>query len=156
LADLAADAWADIIATNLTGTANLLSAALPLLVERGGGDIVVVSSVAALQGRTRIAAYSASKAGVLGLVSSVTADYAQAGVRINAVCPGPTETPMTRGLSNRAPSNGPGRAATADEIASVIDWLLSPASAWINGAVLPVDAGETAAFAWAFRRSTCS
>lgn len=152
LADVAPDAWERIIAVNLTGTFNALAATLPHLLAGGGGSIVVVASIAALQGRRRIAAYSASKAGMVGLVRSVAADYAVQGVRVNAVCPGPTETPLVAHLSRRAPSNAHGRMATAEEVARAAAWLLSEESRWVNAVVLPVDDAESGVYAGAFYR----
>jgi NAD(P)-dependent dehydrogenase (short-subunit alcohol dehydrogenase family) len=138
-----AASWEAIIGVNLAGPANLVRAALPTLLSRGGGDVILVSSAAALRGYPGSAAYSASKAGLLGLTHSLLADYGSAGVRVNCVCPGKVDTPMASPSAGRLP-NATGRAATADELASVISWLVDDASNWVNGAVLPVDDGEHA------------
>jgi NAD(P)-dependent dehydrogenase (short-subunit alcohol dehydrogenase family) len=152
VADLDAATWERILGINLGGTFNVVAAALPHLVDAGGGAIVLASSVAAIRGLTRLAAYSASKAGMIGLARSVVADYAMQGVRVNCVCPGGTDTPLTAGTSRRPPHNAHGRKATAEEVAATIAWLLSDASAWVNGAVLPVDDAESATYAGAFVR----
>ncbi|HVW32224.1 MAG TPA: SDR family oxidoreductase [Acidimicrobiia bacterium] len=149
LLDSTPESWRAVLDVNLIGPANLVRAALPNLLDTGGGDIVLVASLAALQGMRGVAAYSASKAGLVGLARSVVADYGSRGVRVNCVCPGPTETPMASTPSGRL-LNAAGRAATADEVASVIVWLTDDTSDWVNGTVLPVDAGETAATGRAF------
>jgi 2,3-dihydro-2,3-dihydroxybenzoate dehydrogenase len=145
-------AWDRLIGVNLTGAANFVRAALPVL-ARGGGDIVLVASAAALIGRPGIAAYSAAKAGLIGLQRSLVADFAPRGIRCNCVCPGPTRTPMTRSGGKAIP-NAAGRVAEPDEIAAAIDWLASDESDWLIGAVLPLDAGETTAIGQAFQRDS--
>lgn len=149
LADSPADVWERVVAVNLLGAANVIRATLPRLLESGGGDIVLVASVAALQGRPGISAYSASKAGLLGLQMSLVADYGRSGIRTNCVCPGPTDTAMARDPS-AAVSNARRRYASADEVAAAVAWLTHDDSNWMVGAVLPLDAGETAAVARAF------
>lgn len=143
------EVWQTILGVNLIGPANLARAALPALLARGGGDIVLVSSVAALGGRPGISAYSASKTGLLGLQRSLVADYARLGVRTNSVCPGSTDTPMTRSTGKRVP-NATGLPARVDQVAAAVAWLVADVSDHIIGAVLPVDAGETAAVSRAF------
>lgn len=146
-------AWDRVIGVNLTGAANFVRAALPALERGGGGDIVLVASAAALIGRPGIAAYSAAKAGLIGLQRSLVADFAPRGIRCNCVCPGPTQTPMTRSRGKTIP-NAAGRVAEPEEIAAAIDWLASDESDWLIGAVLPLDAGETSAIGQAFIRSS--
>lgn len=142
--EITGEAWESIIGVNLTGPANVVGAALPSMLERGGGAIVLLSSIAALRGRRSLAAYTASKAGVLGLVRSVAADFGSRGIRINAACLGPTSTPMTEGLGTRPPLNTAGRSAEPTEIARGLLWLVGPDASWINGAEIVMDQAETA------------
>ena len=81
--------------SNLTAPFRCMRRALPAMVESGQGRIVVIASIAAKRGERQVAAYSASKHGVLGLVRSVAAEVGRTGVTVNAVCPGYVDTPMT-------------------------------------------------------------
>jgi NAD(P)-dependent dehydrogenase (short-subunit alcohol dehydrogenase family) len=141
LGECSPETWDNVLGINLTGTANVVRAALPALERAGGGDIVLVSSNAALVGRPGIAAYTVSKVGLLGLHQSIVADYSRCNIRCNTVCPGPTATPMARPPDRLL--NAKGRMAQPIEVAAVIDWLTCDESSWLIGAVLPVDAGET-------------
>jgi NAD(P)-dependent dehydrogenase (short-subunit alcohol dehydrogenase family) len=87
--------WARMIELNLTAPFRLVRRAVPAMVERGWGRIVVVASVVAKRGESQVAAYTASKHGVLGLVRAAAAELARTGVTVNAVCPGYVDTPMT-------------------------------------------------------------
>ncbi|GAB7003459.1 hypothetical protein JCM18899A_09300 [Nocardioides sp. AN3] len=156
LRELSADLLAATIRVNLTSPFLLVRAALPhLLAARGA--VVAVSSVAALRASERMAAYSASKAGLLMLTQSLAVDHGH-GLRANAVCPGWTATEMgdmemaelaaERGISADdayrlataiVPQRRPARPA---EIARVVAWLLSDAASYVNGTVLPVDGGS--------------
>jgi meso-butanediol dehydrogenase / (S,S)-butanediol dehydrogenase / diacetyl reductase len=149
--------WSRVIETNLTGAFLACRAALPELVESRGA-VVTVASLAGLRAGPESAAYGASKAGLIMLTQSIALDYGPRGVRANCVCPGWIRTPMadaemdelaerTGGdreaayeLANRlVPSRRPG---TPEEAAEAIAWLASPASSYVNGAVLPVDGGS--------------
>ena len=151
--------WQRTIETNLTGQFSLIRAALPRLIERGGGAIVLVSSVGAIVGGTDSASYSASKTGLLGLMRSVAVDYGPLGVRANAILPGWVQTPMADramdelaardGLTREqaygeATSNVPlRRAGQPEEIAACCAFLPSDESSFITGAALVVDGGAT-------------
>lgn len=137
--------WRSVQATNLD-SAFLLLQVLAKLPMRG--SLVFVSSVAAGLGLANHEAIAAAKAGIEGLVRSAAASYANGGLRINAVAPALTETPLTAGMvANEAIRKAVtamhplGRLGTADDQAAAIAWLLSPASSWITGHVLPVDGG---------------
>jgi len=149
--------WDETLRVNLTSPFLLVRAALPhLLAVRGA--VVAVSSVAALRASDGMAAYSASKAGLLMLTQSLAVDHGPDGLRANAICPGWTATEMGdlemaelaagRGLAvadayRLATAIVPQRrAAHPDEIAAAVGWLLSEAASYVNGVVLPVDGGS--------------
>jgi meso-butanediol dehydrogenase/(S,S)-butanediol dehydrogenase/diacetyl reductase len=155
--ELSIEDWQDTLQVNLTGPFLLVRSALPhLLAARGA--VVAVSSVAALRASEAMAAYSASKAGLLLLTQSLAVDHGPDGLRANAICPGWTATEMadmemaelgeSRGISaadayRLATAMVPQRrAASADEVAGAVCWLLSDAASYVNGAVLPVDGGS--------------
>lgn len=157
--ELSQQDWEDTLRVNLTGPFLLMRAALPHLLKSRGA-VVAVSSVAALRASEAMAAYSASKAGLLLLTQSLAVDHGADGLRANAVCPGWTATEMadlemaelgkTRGISTEdayrlATATVPQRReASADEVACAVCWLLSDAASYVNGAVLPVDGGSCA------------
>ncbi len=137
--------WRGVQATNLD-SAFLLLQVLAKVPMRG--SLVFVSSVAAGLGLANHEAIAAAKAGIEGLVRSAAASYAASGLRINAVAPALTETPLTAGMvaneqiRKAVTAMHPlGRLGTPDDQAAAIAWLLSPASSWITGQVLPVDGG---------------
>lgn len=115
---------------------------------RGGGSVVLVSSAAALAGLSNHEAIAAAKAGVIGLALSAAASYAPQSLRVNAVAPGLTQTPLTAGLTaneqSRRVSEGMhalGRLGVPEDVARAVAFLLDPANAWITGQVLGVDGG---------------
>jgi NAD(P)-dependent dehydrogenase (short-subunit alcohol dehydrogenase family) len=149
-ADLAADDWDRILAVNLSGAFYCIKAAYPKL-RRPGASIVNVSSVAGLIGIPGRVAYSAAKHGLIGLTRGLADDLGADGVRVNAVCPGVTETPLTQAyfgneslvaeLRRATPLR---RWGTADEIAALIRFLVSDAAAFCTGGVYAADGGYTA------------
>jgi meso-butanediol dehydrogenase / (S,S)-butanediol dehydrogenase / diacetyl reductase len=155
--ELSIEDWYDTLRVNLTGPFMLVRAALAHLLQARGA-VVSVASVAALRASDAMAAYSASKAGLLLLTQSLAVDHGPDGLRANAICPGWTATEMadmemaelgeSRGISaagayRLATAMVPQRrAATADEVAGAVCWLLSDAASYVNGAVLPVDGGS--------------
>ena len=139
------------IAINLSGTYYMCRSALALLLD-GGGAIVNVASVAAVQGVPYSAAYAASKAGVVGLTQALAAEYPKRGVRVNCVCPGGVMTPMTQGgfnveeidlsLMARIAPLVP-RVGKPEEIAGVIAFLASDEAAYVTGSAYRIDGGQT-------------
>ena len=95
LTDTSDEDWAAMLELNLTAPFRLIRRVLPAMAERKWGRIVVVASVVAKRGESQVAAYTAAKHGVLGLVRAAAAEYARTGVTVNAVCPGYVDTPMT-------------------------------------------------------------
>jgi NAD(P)-dependent dehydrogenase (short-subunit alcohol dehydrogenase family) len=143
-------AWDATLALNLT--ANFVLARDAGRQLSAGGSIVLVSSQIGVIGHAKAAAYAASKAGINGLVKALALELAPAGVRVNAVAPGPIATPMTAlarsdaGRLKRMLAAIPlGRLGEADEVAAAIRFLMSPAAGFITGHVLLVDGGVTAA-----------
>jgi 3-hydroxybutyrate dehydrogenase len=147
--------WQQMLDSNLTAPFRCIRRALPSMVESGSGRIVVIASVAAKRGERQVAAYSASKHGVLGLVRAVADEVARTGVTANAVCPGYVDTPMTdqtlEAMSRRlgisvdearsklARRQPIGRLVTADEVASAV--LACVDNGAINGQGINVDGG---------------
>ena len=120
--------------------------------QGGGGSIVNASSVAGLVGTQVNTAYSASKHGVTGLSRSVALEYADQGLRVNAICPGWVETAMTDPVTHGNPDllaqiiarHPIGRAGQASEIGELVAWLLSDAASFVTGTAIPIDGGLTA------------
>jgi NAD(P)-dependent dehydrogenase (short-subunit alcohol dehydrogenase family) len=147
--------WQHMLDLNLTAPFRCLRRALPTMVAAGWGRIVVIASVAAKRGEAYIAAYTASKHGVLGLVRAAAAETARTGVTVNAVCPGYVDTPLTDGsvqaivdATGRTPAQAQaileakqpiGRLITVDEVADAVELCL--ANAGITGQGINVDGG---------------
>ena len=138
-----------IVAVNLRGVFLCLKHEIPLMLELGGGAIVNTSSAAGLVGCKGQAAYTAAKHGVVGLTKGAALDYASTGVRVNAVCPGVTDTPMIHRVSEgtaegeaRLLAQEPiGRMARPAEIAAAVLWLCSDAASYVVGHAMAVDGG---------------
>jgi NAD(P)-dependent dehydrogenase (short-subunit alcohol dehydrogenase family) len=151
-ADYSLEDWNRVLALNLTGVFLGLKYEIPALLEHGGGAIVNTSSGAGLVGFAGLPAYVASKHGVIGLTRAAALEYVKAGIRINAVCPGSTRTPMLEGFMGGDPAieramaqSAPiGRLAHPDEIAAAMVWLLSDAASFVVGHAFAVDGGAVA------------
>jgi NAD(P)-dependent dehydrogenase (short-subunit alcohol dehydrogenase family) len=119
-----------------------------MLTQGGGGAVVTTASIAGLRGVSNCSLYSASKFAVLGLTRSAAKEYGPRGIRVNAVCPGVTETAFTQFTPETKRSQAAniplGRIAQPDEIANAVIWLLSDAASFANGAVLAMDGGQAA------------
>ena len=134
-----------ILQVNLLGVWRCLKHEITHMRQHSGGAIVNTSSIFGNVGMANNSAYTAAKHGVNGLTRSAALDGGAAGIRVNAVAPGPTDTgmlsPASQTLLQRMPL---GRRATPPEIGDVVVWLCSPAASFITGAVIPVDGGYLA------------
>jgi NAD(P)-dependent dehydrogenase (short-subunit alcohol dehydrogenase family) len=144
-----------LIAVNFRAVALCMQEELPLIRKCGGGSIVNLSSGGGVRGAAGVSVYSAVKHAVLGLTRSVSAEVAHEGIRVNAVCPGLTDTPMLRAMiqgnsadpdmADKLVHSVPiGRIAQADEIADAIIWLIGNNATYVVGAAIAVDGGVTA------------
>jgi NAD(P)-dependent dehydrogenase (short-subunit alcohol dehydrogenase family) len=151
-ADYPEEVWHQVINLNLTGVFLCLKHELSVMVKQGSGVIVNMSSVAGVTGFPGHAAYTASKHGVIGLTKTAAIDYAKAGIRVNAICPAYTRTPMLTRMLEQMPdlegkliSRVPlRRLGTAEEIAQAAIYLFSDAAAFITGHSLVMDGGIVA------------
>jgi NAD(P)-dependent dehydrogenase (short-subunit alcohol dehydrogenase family) len=141
-----------VIAVNLRGVFLCMREELKQMVQQpGGGAIVNCSSVAGLVGLAGAPAYVASKHGVAGVTKTAALEYAKSNIRVNAVCPGPIDTPMLDKLIAGIPNGRDtllqaepvGRFASPDEIASVVVWLCSPQASFVTGIAMAADGGWT-------------
>jgi 3-hydroxybutyrate dehydrogenase len=157
LARTSDEMWRQVLETNLSGTFYGLREALPEMTARGWGRVVNLASIAGKTGYPYIAAYAASKHGVLGLTKCAALEVATSGVTVNAVCPGYVDTPMLdvgvarivektglspeearRRLADMSPQK---RLYTVDEVSALVLFLCTEAAAGINGQALSVDGG---------------
>ena len=146
--------WDRVININLKGVWLGCKYGIPALLRSGGGSIINVASFVALVGAaTPQIAYTASKGGVLAMTREIAVEYARRGIRANALCPGPIETPMLAELlrdpqrrARRLVHIPIGRFGRASEIAQAALWLASEDSSLMTGAALVVDGGITAAY----------
>lgn len=144
--------WDEVLRTNLTAVFLLAKATTPAFRRAGGGCFVAIASQVGLVGYPENVAYCAAKGGVINFVRAFAVDAGKDNIRANAICPGPIDTPMLReGFSQTGESMDVvtsrvplGRVGTAGEIASVAEFLLSPAGAFVTGAIWTVDGGYTA------------
>jgi NAD(P)-dependent dehydrogenase (short-subunit alcohol dehydrogenase family) len=137
------------IATNIRGTFLGMKFQIPAMLRSGGGAIVNMASIAGLNGTANLAAYVAGKAGIIGLTKVAALDYADQGIRVNVVAPGPILTyhlaaagpQAQQGAAMSTPMRRVGRPA---EVAQVVLWLCSEQSSFVTGTVVPIDGGQAA------------
>jgi len=137
------------IATNVRGTFLGMKYQIPAMLRGGGGAIVNMASLAGLTGVANMAAYVAGKAGIIGLTKVAALDYADQGIRVNAVAPGTILThrlelagdAAQRGAAMAAPMR---RIGTVTEVADTVLWLCSAQSSFVTGVVIPLDGGQSA------------
>ncbi len=153
--DTELDAWERVQAVNTRGVYLCCKHGIPYLLERGGGSVINVASFVALVGAaTSQISYTASKGAVLSLSKELGVQFARQGVRVNALCPGPVETPLllriwseTPGAAERRLVHVPmGRMAKPREIVNAALFLASDESSYVNAATFVVDGGLTAAY----------
>jgi len=139
--------WDRVISVDLKSMFLATQAAVPVMVHRGGGAVVCVSSIAGMRGYGRTA-YATAKAGVIGFVRSVAAQYGPKGIRVNAIAPGPVWTPMVEDLGPRARerrrrASPLGTEGTGWDVAWGAVYLVSDEARWVTGHTLIIDAGLT-------------
>jgi len=144
-------AWNRVISINLTGTYLTCRAVLPHMIRQGGGSIInVASTVGAHDACANAVAYVTSKGGVTLFTKAVAIDHAKEGIRVNALVPGATDTPMIRkaikpeALEALAASHPIGRLGRPDELAKAVLFLASDDASFVTGSAMYVDGGQTA------------
>jgi len=149
------DVWEHVQATNLRSVFFCCKHGIPHLLARGGGSVINTASfVAVLGSATSQIAYTASKGGVLALSRELGVEFAQRGIRVNALCPGPIDTPLLRELYAADPVQAArrmvhvpmGRFGTAEEIANAVLFLASDESSYVNATTFLVDGGLSGAY----------
>ncbi len=141
--------WTRVIGIDLTGVWHCMRHQLRHMLAGGGGAIVNCASAAGLVGAPTYGAYAAAKHGVIGLTKSAALEYARDGIRINAICPGMTDTAMTReggkeAIFDELVSRSPlGRRGLPEEIAAAVIWLCSENASFVTGQAMAVDGGLT-------------
>jgi len=144
--------WDFVMNVNLKGVWLCMKYEIPQMVKRGGGAIVNIASIAGLLGFRGNAVYSASKHGVIGLTKSTALEVARQGIRVNAICPGFTETAMVTTMIDEVPRMKDGvmnsspmrRLGRVEEIADAVLYMASDMSSFVNGHALAIDGGTVA------------
>jgi NAD(P)-dependent dehydrogenase (short-subunit alcohol dehydrogenase family) len=151
-ADIDEEEWDRVISINLKSVWLCMKYEIPMMLNNGGGAIINMSSLAGIRGRAHTIAYSASKHGIIGMTKTAALEYAQKGIRINAICPGLTESGMTAGLSERSELAEKliqkipmGHMGLSENIADAVTWLCTDSTSFMTGQVIVVDGGETIA-----------
>ena len=144
--------WRRMFAIHVDGTFYCCRAVLPGMLARGAGAIVNTASLHAVRGQARAVHYSAAKGAIVGLTKALAREKAASGIRVNAIAPGPIDTPLFRGalpprdvettIAARTSIIPMGRLGRTDEVAGVIAFLLSDAASYITGQIVSIDGGE--------------
>lgn len=140
-----------IVGINLLGALYGVRYVAEVMLKNGGGSIVNTASSAGVIGQDSVVTYSATKHGIVGLTKSMVAEYAKDGLRVNAIAPGPTETPMVKAFYEANPEMKENatagipqkRLGTAEEVAELVAFLLTSKAQYINGEVIRIDGGFT-------------
>jgi NAD(P)-dependent dehydrogenase (short-subunit alcohol dehydrogenase family) len=149
---LAVEAWDQILNINLRGIFLCSKYGVPALMQAGGGSVINTASIAGLIGSPFAGhAYTASKGGVIALTRAMAMAYARHKVRVNAICPGGVETPMTAHFKATASqwqqyidSHPIGRVGTPEDVVHLAVYLASDESSWVTGSIFTIDGGRTA------------
>lgn len=149
LADIDPDDFDRGIRANVRGTFLGMKYQVPAMLRTGGGAIVNMASTAGVSGFTTLSAYVAGKAGIIGLTKVAALDYADQGIRVNVVAPGPILTHHLQAAGEEAQrlaglATPMRRIGHVDEVSSAVLWLCSDQASFITGAVLPIDGGQSA------------
>ncbi|OGP56190.1 MAG: short chain dehydrogenase [Deltaproteobacteria bacterium RBG_13_52_11] len=154
VADYPEDIWNKVLNINLTGVWLCMKHEISQMLSQGGGAIVNIASIAGFAAQRGASPYIASKHGVIGLTKAAALEYAKTGIRVNAVCPGITATPLIENARSEVPSEinkifsgetiPMGRIALPEEIAGAVIWLCSNAASFVTGHALVVDGGMIA------------
>ena len=152
--DVSEEEFLTVMNTHITGGVALTKACVPGMRTKGGGSIILISSMTALMGMPRVIAYSAAKSAVTGLVYSLTADLAPDNIRVNAIAPGWIDTPMLRKAISGDPererkilSRTPmARFGEPEDVGHAAVYLASPAAKFVSGVILPIDGGGAIGF----------
>ena len=145
------DEWSRVMATNLNGPFLCTQACVPVMLKSGGGSVVNIASISGVRASTLRIAYGTSKAAVMHLTKQQAVEYGNAGIRVNAVAPGPVETAMAAQVhsadirTSYRDAIPLARYGTPEEIAEAVAFLCSDAASFINGQILAVDGGFDAA-----------
>lgn len=154
IVDYPEDIWNRVLDINLTGVWLCMKYEIPQMLKQEGGAIVNIASIAGLAAHTGAAPYIASKHGVIGLTKAAALEYAKEGIRINAICPGITDTPLIENARSEVPeevkkvfsgeTTPMARIALPEEIAGAAIWLCSNAASFVTGHALVIDGGMLA------------
>lgn len=146
--NLSEDEYLQVFDVNLHAATWLSAALIPGMIERGGGSVILMSSLAAMRGNAAIAAYSMSKAALAQLARNIAVQYGPKNIRANSIAPGLIETPFAKGLMSNAAfmerrmkATPMRRVGQPEEIAGTAVWLASPAGAFVSGQTIVVDGG---------------
>jgi len=150
--DITDDDWRQMLSIHVDGTFYCCRAVLPGMIARGSGAIVNTASLHAIRGQAGAVHYSTAKGAIIGLTKALAREKASFGIRVNAVAPGPIDTPLFRGaippgeddalIAKRTSIIPMGRLGRADEVAGVIAFLLSDAASYMTGQIVTIDGGE--------------
>lgn len=140
------EAWERLFAVNVTGVKNCVREALPHMISRKSGSVVIISSVWGVKGASCEAAYSASKAALIGLTKALAKELGPSGIRVNCIAPGVIDTPMLSGFSSQdkaalAEASPLGRLGTPGDVAPLARFLCSDEASFITGQIIGVDGG---------------
>jgi NAD(P)-dependent dehydrogenase (short-subunit alcohol dehydrogenase family) len=152
IADYPEEWWHRVVNTDLTGVWLCMKYEIPQMLKQGKGAIVNTASVAGLIGTPGITAYTAAKHGVIGLTKTVALEYATAGIRVNAVCPGAIKTRLVDRIIKETPemekflmeAHPVGRFGVVEEVAGAVVWLCSDVASFVTGHSMVIDGGMTA------------